>query len=41
VPTLLMFRTDCRRAKSGHCPKCGYSRAGLPMDRPCPECGQW
>jgi RNA polymerase subunit RPABC4/transcription elongation factor Spt4 len=42
IPTLLMFRTDRRRAREarlGFCRKCGYSRTGLSDDRACPECG--
>ena len=42
LPTLWMFRTDRRRRRAeqiNHCPKCGYSRTGLPADRACPECG--
>ena len=29
----------CRRARIGLCPKCRYSRTGLPPNSPCPECG--
>jgi hypothetical protein len=32
------LRAHRRRSKS-QCPSCGYSREGLPKDRPCPECG--
>lgn len=42
IGVFLMFRTDRRRAriaKLNLCPKCGYSRTGLPDDRACPECG--
>lgn len=28
-----------RRAKSGACVSCGYSRAGLKVEAVCPECG--
>jgi hypothetical protein len=28
-----------RRHRAGHCLTCGYARAGLPDDAPCPECG--
>jgi hypothetical protein len=27
------------RVRRGRCAGCGYARAGLPRDRPCPECG--
>ena len=38
IPTLLIWRRDRRRDPNA-CPKCGYSRTGLPADRACPECG--
>lgn len=28
-----------RRERAGACPRCRYSRAGLPAISPCPECG--
>jgi hypothetical protein len=28
------------RARRGGCPQCGYSREGLKVDAPCPECGR-
>ena len=28
-----------RRARVGHCTKCGYDRAGIAGDAKCPECG--
>lgn len=31
--------TGFRRGDRGHCAKCGYNRAGLAGDAPCPECG--
>jgi hypothetical protein len=45
IPTALVWRTDIiiarRRWHAGQCLKCGYDRAGLPEDFPCPECGSW
>src|SRR5215510_9955902 len=38
VPVILTQRKR-RRAMINRCPKCGYSRTGLPSDRSCPECG--
>jgi ssDNA-binding Zn-finger/Zn-ribbon topoisomerase 1 len=38
APTLLIWRHDRKRDPNA-CPKCGYSRTGLPADRACPECG--
>ncbi|MCC6661520.1 MAG: hypothetical protein IT437_11610 [Phycisphaerales bacterium] len=39
LPTAWLFWSDCRRARPGQCPGCGYERAGLDMSTPCPECG--
>ena len=42
APTLWMWRNDRRRRlreRAHACSKCGYSRTGLPVGRPCPECG--
>jgi hypothetical protein len=38
TPSFLIWRRD-RKPRLGVCPKCGYSRTGLPGDRACPECG--
>ena len=42
VPTALAWRLDglarCR-VRLGHCPHCGYDRAGLAPGAVCPECG--
>jgi hypothetical protein len=32
-------RRAARTERAGHCPRCGYDRAGLPADAACPECG--
>jgi hypothetical protein len=40
--TLLAWRLDAlarRRARTTHCPKCGYDRAGIAAEAKCPECG--
>jgi hypothetical protein len=29
-----------RRARRGQCPWCAFSRTGLPLNIPCPECGR-
>jgi hypothetical protein len=34
-----MWRSDLRRMPPGACPQCGYDRAGLAFEAPCPECG--
>lgn len=42
VPTAAAWRLDTlarRRARPGHCPRCGYDRSGLPLLAGCPECG--
>ena len=38
VPTYFIWRSDSN-PPDNVCPKCGYSRTGLPEDRACPECG--
>jgi hypothetical protein len=40
--TLAAWRLDARarrRARTSHCQKCNYDRAGLSPDARCPECG--
>jgi hypothetical protein len=42
MPTFLMWRHDRNLRmleRANACPKCGYDRTGLPVDRACPECG--
>jgi hypothetical protein len=39
LPTALLWYTDRRRARQGHCGSCGYDRAGLAPTAACPECG--
>lgn len=33
------IRDGRRRRRLGHCPQCGYDRAGLAAEIKCPECG--
>lgn len=42
LPALVLWWPHVRaigRAKPGHCPRCGYDRAGLAAGAKCPECG--
>jgi hypothetical protein len=49
IPPLAMFALTAaawaldilarRRARTTHCPKCGYDRTGLAASAKCPECG--
>jgi len=38
IPTAILWRLDCRRARPGHCAKCRYNLTGNVSGR-CPECG--
>lgn len=45
IPTIALgawpaFRLARRRPGPDACPACGYSRAGLTANAPCPECGE-
>ena len=41
VPTVVAWRRDstARRRPTAASPRCGYDRAGIAPDGPCPECG--
>ena len=39
IPAALLWYADRRCFGPGRCPKCGYDRAGIAADSPCPECG--
>ena len=40
APLVWTGRRAARRARLGHCPACGYDRAGLGSGKACPECGR-
>ena len=39
VRVTAMDARRCGRIEAGACPECGYDRAGLGDETPCPECG--
>ena len=39
LPTAALFYFDRRARTPSSCARCGYDRAGLAVESPCPECG--
>lgn len=37
--SILSFARGRLRIRNNHCLRCGYRRAGIPIQAPCPECG--